>query len=59
MIKDRPNAGELTPKVTGMLIDLDVLAVDDIIESIQNRGILQQRVNEAIELIHEDMNENQ
>lgn len=59
LIKDKPNAGELTPKVTGMLIDLDVLTVDDIIESIQNTSILQQRVTEAIELIHEDMNENQ
>ena len=41
----------LVPKITGMLIDLNVLAVDDIIDSIQNRGILQQRVNEAIQLI--------
>lgn len=48
-----PNGDQLTPRVTGMLIDLDVLNIDDIIESIQNGDLLNQRIKEAIELINE------
>lgn len=48
-----PNGEQLTPRVTGMLIDLDVLNIDDIIESIQNGELLNQRIKEAIELINE------
>lgn len=52
-LNNRPNGNQLTPRVTGMLIDLDVLNVNDILESIQVKDILDQRISEAIELINE------
>jgi len=44
----------LTPKVTGMLIDLDVLTPDEIIETITNPVELKERIKEAVDLIRGD-----
>lgn len=45
---------DLAPKITGMLIDLDVLAVEEILEFLDNPEILRERVEEASELIQSD-----
>jgi len=45
----------MTPKVTGMLIDLEVLSVEDILDSIKTQEVLAKRVGEALDLIKEDM----
>jgi len=44
---------ELAPKVTGMLIDLDVFEVQEILEFLENDEMLQERVKEAEELINQ------
>jgi len=50
MIKDR--VGEsLAPKITGMLIDLDVLEIAEIFEFLEDRDLLHERVEEAKILI--------
>jgi len=41
----------LAPKITGMLIDLSVLEVSEILEFIENEELLVERVEEAVELI--------
>lgn len=45
-------SNDLTPKVTGMLIDLEVLNYNDIYESIHEPTVLRSRVSEALELIN-------
>lgn len=45
---------ELTSKVTGMLIDLEVLEPDEIIAIIEDKNDLKERVSEAIQLINEE-----
>jgi len=42
---------DLAPKITGMLIDLSVLEVQEILEFLEDDTILQERVLEAVELI--------
>lgn len=44
----------LIPKITGMLIDLEVLSIEEIIEILENRAILAERIDEAIKIIEED-----
>lgn len=44
----------LTPRITGMLIDLEVFEIADIIEIINSKPILQERVTEALELIKQE-----
>lgn len=41
----------LAPKITGMLIDLSVLEVTEILEFLENPSLLEERVHEAVELI--------
>lgn len=41
----------LTPKITGMLIDFTVFELEDIIEMIDNQEDLNERIEEALELI--------
>jgi len=41
----------LAPKITGMLIDLSVLEVTEILEFLENHALLEERVTEAMELI--------
>lgn len=40
-------------KVTGMLIDLEILEIDEIVEMLTNDEVLVDRINEAIEVINE------
>ena len=44
----------LVPKITGMLIDLDVLDYDEIIEIIEHDEALKERIDEAIDVITEN-----
>lgn len=44
----------LIPKITGMLIDLEVLTIQEIIEILEKRDILVERIDEAIKIIEED-----
>jgi len=43
---------DLAPKITGMLIDLDILDITEIIEIMENKESLNERVNEALEVIN-------
>jgi len=50
LIKER--VGEsIAPKITGMLIDLDVLEIQEIFEFLEDRDLLNERIEEAKELI--------
>jgi len=51
-VKDFTTA-ELAPKVTGMLIDLDVFEVTEILEFLENDEMLKERVKEAEDLINQ------
>ena len=42
------------PKITGMLIDLSVLEVTEILEFLENPELLEERVSEAMELIQSE-----
>ena len=42
---------KLAPKITGMLIDLDILDINEIIEIMENKDILEERIAEAMEVI--------
>lgn len=42
---------DLIPKITGMLIDKDVLNLEEIVEILENEEILKERIEEAIEVI--------
>lgn len=44
---------ELVPKITGMLIDLEVLDLSDIIEILHIDEVLLERVNDAISIIND------
>jgi len=43
---------EIAPKITGMLIDFEVFEVSDILEFLDNKEILKERVMEAEELLN-------
>lgn len=43
---------QLAPKITGMLIDLTVLEVSDILEMLESPSALKERVDEAVELLN-------
>jgi len=45
---------QLAPKITGMLIDLSVLEVTEILEFLENHELLVERVQEAVELIQSE-----
>ena len=45
---------ELIPKITGMLIDTEVLEFDEIMEIIEDEKALKERIEEAIEVIKEN-----
>ena len=47
---------ELAPKITGMLVDFDVLTIQDIIELLEDPVILRERIEEARELIQQEVN---
>jgi len=50
LIKERVGESN-APKITGMLIDLDVLEIQDIFEFLEDRDLLDERIKEANELI--------
>lgn len=50
------SANDLPPKVTGMLIDLDVLSIEEIVEMTLNENDLNERIEEALELIKNEDN---
>lgn len=53
LIKEK--AGEqIAPKITGMLIDLSVLEVSEILEFLENPQLLEERISEAKVLILEE-----
>ena len=47
----RRSRPEHAPKITGMLVDFEVLSVQDILEMLENDNILGERIDEAQELI--------
>lgn len=49
-------APDLVPKITGMLIDLEVLGLPEIVEILENKELLYERMQEAIKIIEEDEN---
>lgn len=51
MVKELAKDKALAPKITGMLIDFDVFEVADIIELLESKEHLVERVDEAEELI--------
>jgi Poly-adenylate binding protein, unique domain len=55
-VRESCNNTEFVPKITGMLIDLEVLQVTEIIEIIENPEVLRERIDEAIEIIKEEDN---
>lgn len=44
---------EHVPKITGMLIDLEVLRAHEIVEIMENQEALKDRIDEAIGIINE------
>lgn len=48
------NQNNLAPKVTGMLIDLEVFEITEIIEFIEDQDSLKERVTEAVELLNNE-----
>lgn len=44
----------MAPKVTGMLIDLSVLEVSEILELLENQSLLKERCSEATALIQQN-----
>jgi len=49
-VKDRTGS-ELAPRITGMLVDLDAVEVDDVCEMIEQPEVLEERIREAKRLI--------
>jgi len=43
----------LAPKITGMLVDFEVMTEEEIVEAIDDESILRQRINEAKEALDE------
>ena len=54
LVSNLVDSTELAPKVTGMLIDLDVFEVKEIVEFIESQEVLKERVDEAIELLKDE-----
>lgn len=45
------SGNQYAPKITGMLVDFDVLTVQDILEMLEDDQILEERIQEAKDLI--------
>jgi polyadenylate-binding protein len=50
----RRSRPEHAPKITGMLVDFEVLTIQDILEMLEDDGILDERIQEAQELINSE-----
>jgi len=53
LIKQQVGEG-IAPKITGMLIDLDVLEISEIYEFMEDTDLVKERINEAKELIESE-----
>ena len=51
LVEQQVNDEKLAPKITGMLVDFDVMDVPDILELIEDEQQLSERIEEATELI--------
>ncbi len=55
-VKAQPNISETqVGQITGMLIDLDILEITEVIEMLLNPEVLEERIKEAIEVIEETL----
>lgn len=52
-IYDKLKDDAACPKITGMLIDFDVLELDEILEMLQDQNSLEERIKEAQEILNE------
>lgn len=52
-VSNQPIKKDLIPKITGMLIDLEVLDLSDIIEILTKDDVLNERIQDAISIINE------
>merc|ERR1711934_1153963 len=53
LVEKTVNNPEHVPKITGMLIDLEVLKAHEIVEIMENQEALKDRIDEAIGIINE------
>lgn len=51
-VKEKCSTQEMVPKITGMLIDFDVLTVPQMLEIIEDDAMLEERVQEAISILN-------
>lgn len=51
-VKEKCTAQEMVPKITGMLIDFEVLTVPQMLEIIEDDAMLEERVQEAISILN-------
>lgn len=54
IVQNKGYSQDLTPKVTGMLIDFEVLTMEDVISSLSNNTLLIERTVEAVDLIQNE-----
>lgn len=52
-IFDKLKDDTVCPKITGMLIDFDVLELDEILDMLQDDSSLEERIKEAQEILNE------
>ena len=55
-VKELSPPANLIPKITGMLIDTEVLEIKEIVEILENKDTLRDRITEAISIIETDTN---
>ena len=48
---EQVNDKDLTPKITGMLIDFDVFDVSEILNFLEDKILLKEHIKEALELL--------
>jgi len=53
LVESNVQNAEHVPKITGMLIDLEVLRAHEIVEIMENQEALKDRIDEAIGIINE------
>ena len=57
-VESSHNDPDALPKITAMLIDQDVLTLDEILEIIENDESLKERIEEAIDVLEENVEDN-
>jgi len=53
LVEENVTIPEHVPKITGMLIDLEVLRANEIVEIMENQEALKDRIDEAIGIIND------